>query len=422
MKKFKKILEYLVYLLVFLLPWQLKLILRPDTSNYNEISLYAWELVLLLVVAMFFIFSVRPIKKLSIVPMYVWALAGIILFTFISVWRAPDYLLALNYFVLVSLGISLFFLIKSNRFQIPHSNLSWAFLASLLLQSVLALAQFLSQRTWANKYFGLASHDPATTGTAVVEAIGGRWLRAYGGFDHPNILGGVLVFGLILAAHYIISAKRGSEASDTEKKEQWPSLLFSWLFYLTALCALFFSFSRAAWLAYAVVIFFWALFYLQKRAWPNFGKLLALTIISLFLVSIISLPFSDLLKGRLEAVGRLEQKSLSERELYLGQATEMIKADFWWGVGRGNYIKSLPGSDDYPQPVHNVFVLSWAETGIFGFLSFCLFLLYAIKKIPNRGVSLGFFLALIILMFFDHWLFSLPFGLVFFWLIFGFIW
>jgi len=42
-------------------------------------------------------------------------------------------------------------------------------------------------------------HQASTLGTYVVETGAGRWLRAYGSFGHPNMLGFFLVLGIISA-------------------------------------------------------------------------------------------------------------------------------------------------------------------------------------------------------------------------------
>ena len=49
----------------------------------------------------------------------------------------------------------------------------------------------------------MAVHKAEELGTSVVETVGAdglgeRWLRAYGGLDHPNILGGILAVALLL--------------------------------------------------------------------------------------------------------------------------------------------------------------------------------------------------------------------------------
>ena len=76
--------------------------------------------------------------------------------------------------------------------------------------------------------------------------------RAYGLSDHPNILGGCLVFALILiTAWFIGEAKRGR-------------LVASSLVALGTL-GLFFTFSRAAWLAYGLALLFMIIILTRKR-------------------------------------------------------------------------------------------------------------------------------------------------------------
>ncbi|MCX6798024.1 MAG: O-antigen ligase family protein [Candidatus Falkowbacteria bacterium] len=431
----KKIITYLSYLLLFLLPWQTKLILRPDFSNYNEIGLYAWEIILIILVLLFLIYNFKIIFKapeMKKIPVYLWLLAIWELFTFVSIFVAPDKLLALNYYFLFLLGLALFSIIKSKDLDIPRPKLTLAFLLSLSFQAGLAITQFLLQTTWANKYLGLAYHNPGLAGTAVIETASGRWLRAYGGFDHPNILGGVMLIGLLSAAHYIINLPRGEREKKTETEysklriKPWPTL-FIWVFYLLGLMALYCSFSRTAWLAYGAALFILAIFYIKEKAWPNLGKLFALVILSTVLIFSLNSCFHELSFTRLTGQGRLEAKSVSERQEYLAQAATLIRSNYLLGVGRGNYVKSLSVNNlvtptDYPQPVHNVFILALAEIGIFGFLSFVAWLFYTIKKTSARALGAGIFIALIILMFFDHWLWSLPFGLVFFWLVLALVW
>jgi O-antigen ligase len=71
-------------------------------------------------------------------------------------------------------------------------------------------------------------------------------LRAYGGLDHPNILGGVLVFALLLSA-FLLARKKIINS----RIEVW-GLILLFFSYFFALIALFFTFSRTAWLAYLI--------------------------------------------------------------------------------------------------------------------------------------------------------------------------
>jgi O-antigen ligase len=70
-----------------------------------------------------------------------------------------------------------------------------------------------------------------------------------------------------------------------------------------------------------------------------------------------------------------------------------------------------------------VFLLIWAETGIFGLLFFLGLIIYLILRCFNfrNNVAVTSLIVLIILMSIDHWLFSLHFGILFFWFILGMV-
>ncbi|MBU0581243.1 MAG: hypothetical protein KKA19_08705, partial [Candidatus Margulisbacteria bacterium] len=109
-------------------------------------------------------------------------------------------------------GFILFWLVFRIRFQL--SKVVFTFTLAGLTQSVLAIIQFFSQKIIANKWLGLAEHDPGTLGDLVIETSSGRWLRAYGSFPHPNILAGFLVICLLLvmaALVFYFSASTGCQ-------------------------------------------------------------------------------------------------------------------------------------------------------------------------------------------------------------------
>ena len=78
--------------------------------------------------------------------------------------------------------------------------------------------------------------------------------------------------------------------------------------------------------------------------------------------------------------------------------------------------KNNPGQPAYSyQPVHNVFLLVLAEIGVFGFLFFVslfLYVFYQAIKIKD-GFAVALLIALMILMMFDHYFWSLHFGMMF---------
>lgn len=66
---------------------------------------------------------------------------------------------------------------------------------------------------------------------------------------------------------------------------------------------------------------------------------------------------------------------------------QMIKDNFWFGVGLNNFIPNLVKvSNTFVnawelQPVHNIFLLAFSETGIFGFIAFCLLVFSSLSPI-----------------------------------------
>lgn len=428
MKSLRKTIERLFYLFVFLLPWQTKLILRPAATNFNEISLYASHLLLLAILILFFYYKFKQ-RRGSEKVSWLWGLLMILeVFILFSFFVAPDQVLAFYHYVLFIFGIGVFYLLWDTmqidgykEEPLDKFKVIYSFLAGMFLQAILGIYQFLNQTSLVSKYLGLANHDPNLAGTAVVETASGRWLRAYGGFDHPNIFGGVLAIALIFTAYLL--AKKKIIRSGKEVAES----IFLFIFYFTALIALFFAFSRAGWLAFGAGLAVLLITLIaQKDRWI-IGRFLALVFFSATMVFLIACPYQELLQTRVEMETRLEQKSVTERELYFTQAAGLIKSHPLLGVGSGNYPLVLEKEDnsahnvwDY-QPVHNVFALLWAESGLFALLSFLGFLGLLIIKNRRSVFSGAVFVALIILMLLDHWLLSLPFGLVFLFFILGLI-
>jgi hypothetical protein len=428
MKSLRKTIEYLFYLFVFLLPWQTKLILRPADTNFNEISLYANHLLLIIILILFFVYKFREKKNREQISSLWCALIIGELFVLMSFFFAADQVLAFYHYVLFVGGVGLFCLMREGTETVYYKEgkldkfkVIYSFLAGIFLQAALGIYQFLAQKSFVCKYFGLAQHDAYTPGTSVIETFSGRWLRAYGGFDHPNIFGGVLVIALILTG-YLLARKKVIRS-----KQEIGESIFLFIFYFIALISLFFTFSRAAWLAYgAGLLILLVALIIQKDRWI-LGRFLALLFFSIIMLFIIAYPYRDLLHVRIAGETRLEQKSLSERQEYLIQAKDLIKENLLFGVGTGNYVSALERQDQNKkpiwiyQPVHNVLLLLWAESGVFAFVSFLAFLFFLIKKNRRAVFSGAVFMAIIILLLLDHWLLSLPFGVLFLFFILGLI-
>ncbi|MDP2708939.1 MAG: O-antigen ligase family protein [bacterium] len=440
-----KTIAYGLYLLAFLLPLQTRWIIKAGELEYSTFSLYGTDILLILLLAMFAIYVIASDRRERSNPWFVeiyrrllrrpeygasrndraagWLILGLLAMAFISVFFAPDKVLALYKFGWLIMGAGLFWL--AARAEYNKTWLVWSLLSGLALQSVLAVWQFLTQLSFANKWLGLAAHNAADLGASVIEIAGAagageRWLRAYGGMDHPNILGGALAIGILLLAGQMM------------KNFQSKILkIFNWLFLILLAAALFFSFSRAAWLGLAAgltVMLGGAAIRRDFRAQKN---ILQAVLVSGLLFFILFFQFSDLALIRLYGGGRLEVKSTNERLESIKNSWPLIKKNWASGLGLGNYTlaleRELPGRENYfYQPAHNVFLLVWSETGIIGFILFiCLILYFIILNFLSAGrqvemiINLGILISLVVLLSFDHWLWSLHFGVLFFWLMTG---
>jgi O-antigen ligase len=437
----KKIIEFGIYLLLFILPWQTRLIIKPAEIGgkyfeYGTYSLYASDILLLLLMvlgAVYFFLKKPDIRKIK--HQKVWlALVIFDIAIFISIFLAADSYLAFYKYANFLLGIVLFSLIA--YFPYDKARAMLVFGASLFIQALIGAWQFINSYSPANKWLGMAEHDSINAGVSVVEAMGNlgvgeRWLRAYGALDHPNVLGGFLAIGLFLLIVFLVRKSRFIHTEDREESRRDIFLLN--IAYYPAIIAIgagiLLSFSRSAWLAVFFSLFIYLLVISFKKDKLSQKYFLPLVLYLGVIIFILSIPFNNLIEARINKTGRLENISTTERANSEELAKKVITDKWLFGVGVGNYtltIKENYAKDKevyFYQPVHNTFYLIWAETGIFGLFGFILLLIFLFMEgRPSSRIKYKFplFLGLVILLFFDHWWWSLHFGFLYFCLIIGF--
>lgn len=434
----KKTVENLFYLIVFLLPWQAIWLWRESFVGgykweYGAIGFYGVDIFIVLFLALGLVecfyeknfkIQISNIKSISNVLISKFKNSKrlilntsylILTWSLISIAWSPDKLLALFFSWKLLLAIGLFWVVR--RIDLSWNKLVFVLLVAGALQGALGMGQFLAQETFSSKWLGVSQHVPSEGGASVVENSSGRWLRGYGAFPHPNVLGGYLAVILLIIIWKDAKNFQFSIFNNSIFKH----------FILTTLCLILFSglivsFSRSAWLVFASG--FAILFFMQKERRKELGKI-AIIFSGVALIWISA--FSPLFFSRLEGQTRLEQKSLDDRSEYVLQSKEIISENFWLGVGAGNYTAEVAQKNPEQsiwqiQPVHNVFLLVWSELGIIGIVLFLAILLFVAAKAFSLSPILGFLLyALYFLLFFDHWLWTSHFGLLFFFLILGII-
>ncbi|HKK53907.1 MAG TPA: O-antigen ligase family protein [Patescibacteria group bacterium] len=408
----KKVIEYLLYFLVFSLPLQTRYIISAWTKDgfsleFSTISFYFTDLLIIILVLLTLSVYFKTIS--SQIKNRLWYFLGAFeIFIISSIIFSYNYKLSLFHyfwFVIFALLIWVLITVKYNKLNL----LLW-FLAGSLFQGFLGIFQFISQTSFSNKYLGMASHGAFNLGQAVIETASGRWLRAYGSLDHPNIFGALMAISLLVSLYLLLAQNK--------KIINYKKLRFSlyfWISSLVSFMALFLSFSRLAIGAGFIGTLIIVLYYLfYKKNYRQVIKVsLTLVLLSVILISI----YSQLFFSRLDTSNRLEAKSINERQEQIVEAKTIIKDNLYFGVGVGNY--SLVLKDYYPdkdiyelQPVHNSFLLLMAEIGIFGFMAFLVFFIYlfVIAYSRKQVLYISLWLVLLIIMLAEHWLISLHFG------------
>jgi len=429
MKRFTsdQIFSFGLALLLFLLPWQTRWIFHDALINgqvweYGRFSLLGTEIVLWALI-IWRLILVKPrtnftnIKQNSLF----WPILTLLIFSAISIIWADNKWLALNYERLLIQALLFAWLIANYLKTVKKEKLFLsvpfiAFLAGACLQSLLALYQFFTQTTFACKWLGLSLLDPKIAGTVVIEFADQRWLRAYGAFQHPNILGGFLGLALIIAIIALWQNQRLINKQLFVNKFNNYRQLFLILANGLIFSGLFLSFSRSAWIGTALALAILLIIILKNRP-ADYKPFLIKIIVLLGLFAcfwVLTLP-KGLFLTRTQAVGRLERISISERAEAVIQAKKIIKENLLTGVGLGNYTVALQeNSPDKTvwqnQPVHNIYLLLLAELGILGLLIFAWLIFTIIKK--TKLIYLTPLLLFLIIGFFDHYLLTLPIGLL----------
>lgn len=261
----------------------------------------------------------------------------------------------------------------------------------------LAYWEFFVQMVPAIKWLGLAAQNPAMRGPSVIElADGTRVLRAYGSFSHPNVLGGWLVFAMLLQVRSIIL-------------RAWPLWGLVLLpFFFTALA---FSFSRSAWLALLIglLVMTWTArrdTVIRRRMGVAGAILVACTALFIFFNP-------TLVHTRVGSKDRLEARSINERTASLEQGWEVVRA-FPFGTGFEAYRVGLDRvCGQKPcvaplEPPHFVPLLMLAELGWVRLIALVSLIAWVIARFSKqiKIVPWELVACLIVLAGLDHYLWS----------------
>ncbi|HSD98340.1 MAG TPA: O-antigen ligase family protein [Patescibacteria group bacterium] len=411
----KKSDTFLFYLLILFLPTQLGKHFWPNFSfvlgsrvDYLSPTVYITDLIILL------LFFASVIKRNVFVS---WYFSLIMLFLgFVSFFATSPLLAWYGFVKFLELSFVVWYVAR---------NTHKPFVVGVLLvlgtftESFLAFFQVLHQGSIGGLFYflGERTFSGATPGVANASVGGELILRPYATFSHPNMLAGYVIV-VVLLILYFLGTKR------IASKLLIPSSL------IVGTMALMLSLSRVAIVSWILVgaVMLCVVYREKKQKLFLFSSLLVVTT---FLLTAVFFPAS------LERVLSFSfGESLTQRVILAKNAVDIIVSHPVLGVGLCNFIPSLPDvarDGVILQPVHNIYLLVAAETGLLGFMLF-LFLIAALVRclqrkwhqgsVDEKNKTLLLFLALFTILFsgfFDHYFLTLQQGQLSFALVIGLI-
>lgn len=394
---------------VMFLPWQTRWmygveLLDGAHTEYGIMSLFAVEVLaaIAMIIAVITRSSIDARHQLS-VRLGAMLCVAIVLGT---AWADRGlFSLAMATHVLFAYGlfVALLFTQVSIRF------VCGAFVLGLVPPIIFGMIQIFTGVSPANSWLGLAARNAAQLGDAVFTIQGERTLRAYGVFSHPNVFGGYLGVGLFACWHVL-----------AEFRAKWSARIYAGIgTFGTALLlfGLLLTGSRSAMLGLLLGLLLTMVARSVRSGVKRTIMVLSVTALVIGTSLIASFTFTDL-AAELRGGGVNEERSLTERvELYKDFVPFMLVTNLVVGHGVGSYVLSYadfePGKPAYDyQPIHNTFLLYFAETGILGALILLWFLATVARshlaRLSQRDAltALGMSSVVLVIAFYDHYLWS----------------
>jgi hypothetical protein len=279
-----------------------------------------------------------------------------------------------------------------------------------IIQSIIGITQVFIQHSIGLSLLRESLVSPSIPGVAKLVFHGKHYIRAYGLFPHPNILGGYLIFSIILTLLYIRmfhvehntpspyqgegaplrrsfseASRRADEVNDVPPVSPAGGRVTTWVkviyfsLIVQSMC-LFLTFSKSAILGLAIALLYLYVPRLTRgnqivprgtiwffTGW-NKSRTKIIVLAFLCIIAFIYIANQDLRANLVQ--------SYAERGVYLNVSRGTISANPIIGVGIGQFVWNMQRYSPVPletwqfQPVHNVFLLIWSELGLIGLILF----------------------------------------------------
>ncbi len=379
----KKLQFSLFYFLIVLMPIQLGRHFWPDFSfvsgvriDYLSPTLYFTDLLILGILFLEFIKGIPKISGRSILVASV-----ICIFACANIYFSLSPAVSVYKWIKVwEIGFLVWFIGQS---QIKIRTVTSLLLIPVFYESILAVWQFFVQQSSGFWWIlGERTFNSGTPGIANTIINGQLWLRPYGTFSHPNVLGGFLAVVLPLVVYYFPHNHRRIAAG-----------IVSFGFV-----ALFLTMSRAAILVGLVAV---AIMLARKMGFKIIW-LICLVLLILFF-----------------GIRRIGNESFVVREQLNKTAIEKFVDSPIIGQGLGTSVifltKEINNHALVHQPTHNIYLLIAGEIGVVGLVLFMFLIFLSVRR--KLTVPL---LSICVLGMVDHYFLTQQQGLLLFGLVLGF--
>ncbi len=370
----KKLHQAFFYALIILLPVQLGRHFWPEWSyvlglkiDYLSPTLYLTDILVGLILVSWFLEKLNEltINNLQLTIRKFWWVGAILFYLLTTSLLAQNSGAALYKFIKI---IELFFLglyVAKNSYT--PSALRQILPFPIIYTSFLAIAQFINQSSLNGSFWWLGERtfNVATPGIAKAIVNGQLLMRPYATFPHPNALAGFILVSLALMG--------------MPKRELTSRKILKWLTIGFGGAAIAISFSRSTWVVGLLII----LLLVVLRLWKK-KKRFRQGIFLVFLLTLLGGVFYWGPKLSTEETFNLRFQSTKVASL-------MVQPQLLTGVGLNNFISQLsyywpaPETIRFLQPVHNIFLLILAETGLVGLVIFVWLLILTFKKLLATG-------------------------------------
>ncbi len=383
----KKIEQILFFLTLLFFPTQLGKHFWPQFSfvyslpiDYLAPIIYFWDLLVVLLIIIFLL-QKKYVNRIALNIFLIF-----ILTQGVSVQLGGGIVRLEQYFIIGLFGVYL----ASQNFEELIKKIFWPLLISTIFISVLAILQFIKETDLGFWILGERNFSLSAPAIAKFDFKGVQFLRPYATFPHPNTL----------AAYLVIVPVILSLSQDLRSRNK-----FGMTMNILAGLALILTASRIALFAAAVEL----VFFLKSRG----------LLILLFLLLFLS-PF---LVTRYISLIDFDNLSFSRREQLSRIGINLVSQNYLTGVGLNNFIpvtseQLLVGQSRFLQPIHNIFLLTLAETGLIGLIGLIFLMGFPILKLfrlypTHYSLSplLLLWMVVIFLGMFDHYFLTQPQGL-----------